>query len=276
MRNATNHVPPSALGAVRFNNLRASNGSKNIKIRGFRRPPQRMQGSYRVAGPRIRAGMHRAARLAAMVAFSMCVVSLPCSEALSLPGGGGNPFAKAVAAFQGLLKRNQPERPPQLSEATSHLDIPTFHACPLSSFSALARQGCGNRAVIICHNLRHCSFSPWDGPVSSDPRSRDRVGEWRPILGPCWVQAARRCNGFANPEEAVHFFGALGISMRNVWDRVPRGSGQSRTSFQPLCPCASGYVPPEEGSVRHTLPAQNQPAAVTGFRRTGSPQGCTL
>jgi len=82
-----------------------------------------MQGSYRVAGPRIRAGMHRAARLAAMVAFSMCVVSLPCSEALSLPGGGGNPFAKAVAAFQGLLKRNQPERPPQLSEVRNKFEM---------------------------------------------------------------------------------------------------------------------------------------------------------
>ena len=71
--------------------------------------------------------MHRTARLAAMVAFSMFVVSLPCSEALSLPGVVGNPFAKAVSALEGMLRRNQPEKPPQLSEATPHPYFPKLH-----------------------------------------------------------------------------------------------------------------------------------------------------
>merc|ERR1719199_2074003 len=72
------------------------------------------------AGPR--AGLLRASRIVSLVFIGVCAATVPRAEALRLRGGA-NPFAKAAAAFQGLLNRKEADRPPQLSEVRAKFEM---------------------------------------------------------------------------------------------------------------------------------------------------------
>jgi len=182
--------------------------------------------------------MHRAARLAAVVAVSMLAVSLPCSDALSLPGVVGNPFAKAVSALEGMLRRNQPEKPPQLSEATPHLYPHPPCMIPGVVLCARSEVGGGGGAVRFSRNPLHgpstFSLVGWAHSHGSE------ATEWRLGWGACRVQeatgllAAMR-QRYSNPDRMVLTetrTGAIRIFVRTMWDRVPRGWGQLRTAFR--------------------------------------------
>ena len=85
-------------------------------------PPHRRREAMhpsRRAGAGPRAGLLRASRIVSLVFIGVCAATVPRAEALRLRGGA-NPFAKAAAAFQGLLNRKEADRPPQLSEVWSH------------------------------------------------------------------------------------------------------------------------------------------------------------